>query len=413
MPGEKMRSPRLKYFSLAIAAMSPSVVAISPRIALAQPPTNPIPSTSPSVRTTLDKLTDPIQKFDTLRIIVANEPNYSGEFPVTEDGMVTMPRVGNLLLAGLTRAKSANLIAAKLKSGKLLLKPEVSVYIADRRPRFVGVGGRVQVQGLRQIREGALLADVLEEAIPLADADLEKIELRKEQGGPAVSINFKSYRDGVSSDEINNPRLDDGDRVYVRARESSLGVIKIKGEIKDPTKSVMEIKSGSTVGIALQAAGGLTDFADKKGIVIQRGTERISVEYEEILKGTIGKDVDLKDKDELIIPKLERPRGYFVGGNVRTGPFFPLTTKLTIREAIAFASPLEGWKRKEIRWSTKKDGKLIEKKINLEKVAEADLEVQDGDVFDVPGPNRTPKFSIGEALSYGGSLVFILSQIRR
>ena len=54
----------------------------------------------------------------------------------------------------------------------------------------------------------------------------------------------------------------------------------MRGEVKDPTKTVVPILEGTTVGLILQTVGGVTELADKGGIYVQRGAEKIAVPYD-------------------------------------------------------------------------------------------------------------------------------------
>ena len=58
-----------------------------------------------------------------------------------------------------------------------------------------------------------------------------------------------------------------------------------------------------TVLEALSQAGGLREFADKKGIVIMRGRQRLKFNYKDVVKGKkLEQNIYLEDGDHIIVP---------------------------------------------------------------------------------------------------------------
>lgn len=373
------------------------------------------PIQPPYGQTVTDSLSGPIRKHDVLRVTVVGEPAYSGEFRVDDDGTVTLPRVGQVLVANNPPLRAQTFIEKRLVAGKFLRKPDVVVQIINRKAQEITVGGAVQVQGRRVLREGARLSDVLEEANPALQADLEKVQLTR--GTTPLTINYKKYRNGQEDSDTVNPPLEDGDRIYIRLGEPTEGSVKIIGEVKDITKPTVSIGAGATVSQVLGVVGGPTEFGNRKGIFVMRGSQRIDVPYEEIVAGATAKDVKLLDKDEVHIPRLEKPRQYTVFGGVQTKGAFPLQGKVTVLQAVANAGPVEGAKwKKDIRLSRPdKDGNYPKdaRKVNLEKGNEAAMEVLDGDVIYVPDPSRGNKFDFSQAVSLFGNVVWISSLLRR
>lgn len=360
-----------------------------------------------------DPPTEPIRKFDIVRVTVVGEPNYSGEFRVDELGTISLPRIGQVLVANNPTQRAARFVEERLKGSKYLKEPNVVIQILQRKPREVTINGAVQVQGRRVLREGARLSDVLEEAVPSVLADLEHVQLTR--GSAPLVINYKKYRNGLEDTETVNPLVEEGDRIYVRLGEPTEGTVKVIGEVKDPTKPTVQIASGATVGQVLGLVGGLTELSNRKGIFLMRGPLRIEVPYEAILAGQSEKDIRLQDKDEIHVPRLEKPRQYTVYGGVQTRGPFPLQGKVTVLQAVANAAPLEGVKRKEILLSRlDSTGNLPERalKLNLENPREAGMEIQDGDVLFVPVAGKSPKFDFGQLLGLAGNLLWIGTLLR-
>jgi protein involved in polysaccharide export with SLBB domain len=401
---------RTSYFIIGLALLSALPATAQ------QNPVGPTGSQTPLGQVVQDPITEPIRKNDILRVTVVGEPLYTGagEFKVSDDGTIELPRVGQVRVEGNSTIKAASFIEQRLKSGKYLKNPNVVVQIYARKAREVSLNGAIGLQGRRVLRDGTRLSDMLEDAVPAQLADLENIEILR--GKATLKINYKKFRNGQDSSESSNPFLEDGDRIFVRLGEPTEGTVKIIGEVKDITKSTIQITSGTMLSQVISIAGGLSELGDRKNVYLMRGGLRIVVPYEEIAAGVADKDIKLQDKDEIYIPRLEKPRQYIVNGGVERKGAFPLVGKITVLQAVATAGPLEGAKRKEVELvRASPDGKYPDKarKINLEKPSEAALELQDGDVIRIPEPSRGNKFDLNQVLSAVGSMIWISSLIRR
>ncbi len=399
---------RSSYFIIGLALLS-----ISPVAAQSTGQQNGTPA--PFGQVVQDPITGPIQKNDHLRVIVAGEARYSAELvTVGQDGTIELPFIGQVMVVNNPTTRAARFIEQRLSGSGYLKRPNVTVQILYRKAREVLVNGAVAGQGRRVLREGTRLSDIVEEAIPASQADLEKVELIR--GKASLTINYKKFRDGLDSSETSNPLLDDGDRVYLRMTEVTAGTIKVVGEVKDATKPTLQVTEGTTVSMVLGAVGGITELGDRKNIFLIRDGQRIVVPFEEIVAGASDKDIKLKDKDEIHVPRLEKPRQYTVFGGVRTQGAFPLQGKVTVMQAIANAGPVEGAKRKDVKLSRLgADGKYPKepRKVSLEDGNQASIELLDGDVLFIPDPSRSAKFDFNQALSSIGSMIWISSLLRR
>jgi protein involved in polysaccharide export with SLBB domain len=400
---------RTSYFIIGLALLSALPATAQ------QNPVGPTGGQTPLGQIVQDPITEPIRKNDILRVTVVGEPLYTGagEFKVSDDGTIELPRIGQVLVAGSSTIRAATFIELRLKSGKYLKNPNVVVQIFGRKAREVSLNGAIGLQGRRVLRDGTRLSDMLEEAVPAQLADLENVEILR--GKATLKVNYKKFRNGLDSSETVNPFLEDGDRIFVRLGEPTEGTIKIIGEVKDTTKPTIQITSGTMLSQVISIVGGLSELGDRKNVYLMRGGLRIVVPYEEIAAGVADKDIKLQDKDEIYVPRLEKPRQYTVFGGVERKGAFPLLGKVTIYQAVATAGPLEGAKRKEVEFVRVVDGKYPDKprKINLEKPSEAALELQDGDIIRIPEGRRGGGIDFGQALGLIGNIVWITSLIRR
>ncbi len=74
---------------------------------------------------------------DELRLIVYGEPQLTGRFFVSDQGVISVPLLGDVRAAGLTRGQLDREIADGLKQRKLLVNPSVSVDVVQYRPVYI------------------------------------------------------------------------------------------------------------------------------------------------------------------------------------------------------------------------------------------------------------------------------------
>lgn len=73
---------------------------------------------------------------DKVRITVFGEQDLSGEFEIGGSGMLSLPLVGEVPLAGKTPGQASSAIAERLRQG-FLRDPKVSVEVLNYRPFFI------------------------------------------------------------------------------------------------------------------------------------------------------------------------------------------------------------------------------------------------------------------------------------
>lgn len=362
-----------------------------------------------------DPISDPIRPFDVLKISVVGAPYLSDQLSVDRDGTVFIAALRTRFqLAGISRVQAGELIRRTILEKRFLKKPEVGVSYVSRKAREVSIGGAVTLTNRQLLRDGDLLSDVLGRANTLATADLSRVSVTR--GGQRLAIDYKRFANGLEDGPGVNPRIEDGDRIFVPAAELAGGNVRVRGEVKDPTKTVVPILEGTTVGLILQTVGGVTELADKTGIYVQRGAEKIAVPYDDIVKGVAGKDVKLNDKDELVVPKLERVRAVSVSGaGVLKPGSVPFTPGLTLADAIAQAGGFQfGAKRKEIHLERRTvDGKSTVETFNLEKGGGVAIVLKEGDLISVDAAPVSQKNGLSDAFNILSGIGILFSIVRR
>lgn len=109
---------------------------------------------------------------DLLKISVYQEPDLSVTAEISQQGLVDMPLLGSLKLAGLTQQEAKQLLESKLRDG-YLVAPSVSITVNTYRPFFIY--GEVRNPGSYPYQPDI----TLEQAIALAGGLLDRAS-RKE-----------------------------------------------------------------------------------------------------------------------------------------------------------------------------------------------------------------------------------------
>lgn len=84
---------------------------------------------------------------DTIRVLVFQSPDLTVEARVSENGAISVPLVGAVVVGGLSIADAEKKIAAALKSGGFLQQPQVNIVLVQVRGNQVSVLGQVQRPG--------------------------------------------------------------------------------------------------------------------------------------------------------------------------------------------------------------------------------------------------------------------------
>lgn len=151
---------------------------------------------------------------DVLRIQVYHEPGLSLEdAQVSAAGMVRMPLIGDVPVAGLSSGDAADLIAARLGQ-RYLVSPQVTIFVKKAVGRRITVDGEVREPGLFPL-DGWL---TLSQAVTLAKgptrlASLSQIIVVRQVDGQrqAAMFDLAAIRRGKAAD----PEILPGDSIIV------------------------------------------------------------------------------------------------------------------------------------------------------------------------------------------------------
>jgi polysaccharide export outer membrane protein len=150
---------------------------------------------------------------DVLTISVWKEKDLSPTVTVRPDGKITMPLVGELLVAGLTPVQIEDLLQHRLET--LLLQPKVTVTVTEIHSLMVYITGEVSRPGAYPLNTPLTVLQLIAQAGGLTEfASRKNIRLIHLKGPQQTTI--CDYKKMIhSEDSSGNPQLIPGDTVIV------------------------------------------------------------------------------------------------------------------------------------------------------------------------------------------------------
>ena len=231
---------------------------------------------------------------DVLEVDVLGVDELSRRVRVLSDGTITLPPMGNFLIAGLSVRQAESKIAQLLSDQQLVNEPQVSVFVTESVGGGVSVQGAVTTPGVYQLFGRNTLIEVVGQAGGLTrDAGGRILVLREMSNGEQETIDVDVDRLLEEGDASVNITLAPGDIVVVpRGRQLK---VYVTGAVRRPGAVEYSSTEGITVLQAITAAGGPTERANLKKVTLRR---RLSDGTEESIKLNVkriqsGKESDL------------------------------------------------------------------------------------------------------------------------
>jgi polysaccharide export outer membrane protein len=239
---------------------------------------------------------------DLIEVRVFETQELNGSLRVSEDGLINMPLVGNVTVAGLTETEAAQRIKGVLEE-KALQRASVSVQVQEFRARPISVIGSVRQPGNLAFAGRWTLLEALTAAGGLDDTHGAFIHvLRRSENGLSDQVSIRTNDLLVRADPRVNIPILPGDLINVP------GAIEVTvycmGEVESP--GAVAFKSSERISLltVIARAGGLTDRASNK-IAVKRTdvdgkTSEITADYKRILSGKEF-DIELRPGDVVVI----------------------------------------------------------------------------------------------------------------
>ncbi|MEO6527861.1 MAG: SLBB domain-containing protein [Gemmatimonadaceae bacterium] len=265
---------------------------------------------------------------DRLVLILTGDVESSYDLPVTREGFVVVPQVGQLFVANLTLGELDRVLYTRLSRVYSGVRSNnqgttrYSVSVARLRSNQIYVVGDVQRPGSYMVSSaGTALTALYAAGGPTTNGSLRTVQVRR--GGRTVDV-LDVYEYLVGGDATHDVRLQTGDVVFIPVHGPR---VRIVGEIARP--AIYEIKASESLTDLVRNAGGLRATAATQRILIERilppqeragtGRDRVAMDVaSSALLGGTGPLVPLRDGDVVrVFPVAERVRNrVLVLGNV-------------------------------------------------------------------------------------------------
>jgi polysaccharide export outer membrane protein len=209
-----------------------------------------------------------IGRQDLLEISVFDIEDLDQTVRVADDGSITMPLLGRLVVAGLTKSELEGLIA-RLLGERYVRDPQVTVFIKEYESKKVAVSGAVKKPGSYEMLGTKTLLEMISMAGGL-DKDLGKeiIIFRRSDDGATKRIPINLERLVYEADPALNLTVAPSDIIYVPTVEKVR--IFVSGAVRNPDLYEVPRDEPVTVLKAITIAGGTTDRAAEKRVQVMR-----------------------------------------------------------------------------------------------------------------------------------------------
>jgi polysaccharide biosynthesis/export protein len=254
---------------------------------------------------------------DSVTIVALNCEEISKTWRVSTSGDLNLPFAGTIAAAGMTPRQLEETVSERLK--KILIDPQVTVYVAELRSQPVTVTGAVEKPGVYQLEGERTLFEVLLKAGgPKNPGNTVTIKRDSDRGPLGSPGSRQTQGNGYSSLELDLQEV-----MLGRGEKATLAIlprdvisveparpqrfVHISGEVTRP--GAVELVSQDAVSLlkVLAVAGGLTPTANAgQALVMHINTEGIQtasnvVNLKPIMEGKV-KDLELTAGDVVVIP---------------------------------------------------------------------------------------------------------------
>ena len=202
---------------------------------------------------------------DMLRVSVFRNPELTTEARVSERGTILFPMIGEVSVAGLTPSQAGTLIADKLRNGRYVVNPEVTVSMMQVNSRQVSVLGNVVKPGRYPLDSTtAHLTDVIALAGGVGPAGSDEVTIITNRGGKQEKIEVNMAEMFRRGDLSRNVALEPGDTIFVHKAP----MVYVYGEVQKG--GAYRVEPDMTVMQAIAMGGGITPRGTDRGIKIIR-----------------------------------------------------------------------------------------------------------------------------------------------
>lgn len=249
---------------------------------------------------------------------------------IDRNGLITIPRVGSVPLAGVRAAQAEGVIRAAI--AKNFKDFELNVTLGQLRSITVYVVGQARRPGTYQLSSvSSLVSGLFASGGPNAEGSMRRVQLRR---GNQVVTEFDLYAFLSKGDKGQDVKLLDGDVIVI---PPALGHVALSGQVTNPAVYELKAETESLEDI-LQLTGGLPVVADPRRAYLERLEPGASQprRVEEFALDAAGLKKTLKRGDVLTVLGLvpEFSNAVTLRGNVTEPVRMPWRQGMRIRDLI-------------------------------------------------------------------------------
>ena len=205
---------------------------------------------------------------DVVRITVYQNPDLSVETRITENGSISFPLLGTVVIGGRTIGVAERTIADGLRNGNFVRQPQVTVMLLQVRAHQASVLGQVNRPGRYPLEQaGMRLSDLLAIAGGVAVGGSDVVVLSGTRAGAPLRREIDLPLLFAAGGRDKDPLVENGDVVWVDRQP----LVYIYGEVQRP--GPLRLEREMTLMQALATGGGLTQRGTEKGIRVHRRIE--------------------------------------------------------------------------------------------------------------------------------------------
>ena len=243
---------------------------------------------------------------DLLEIAVFDLPELNQTVRVSEDGSISLPLLGRVMIEGLTKEEVEKKLAGLLEE-KYLRQARVTIFIREYQSNRVSIIGAVGKPGMYELIGSVSLLEMVSQAGGLTDqAGRELYILREGENGTQTKLAIDLNDLIINNNQKLNIPLMPKDVINIPI-DQIISVF-VFGAVRNPGALQAKMSKKITLLQAIAQAGGTAEGASKSGIVIKRKDHRtgketnISVNLKDIIKGK-KPDVELQEGDVVYVPE--------------------------------------------------------------------------------------------------------------
>ena len=241
---------------------------------------------------------------DLLELRVFEVEGLSQTVRVEEDGTITLPLLGRVMVKGLTQEEVVQKLTDLLQA-KYVKNPQVTIFIREYKNQQVAVIGAVERSGNYELVGRRNLLQMISMAGGLTEmAGNEVFILREGPDGQTSTLTIDLKDLLVNGNQTLNVAIEPNDVINV-AVDREIRVF-VMGRVNTPGPITAKLSEGMTLLQAIAGAGGPAEGAKQTAITITRKNggqeQKFKVNLKDVIKGK-KKDIKLQEGDVVFVPE--------------------------------------------------------------------------------------------------------------